>query len=194
MTAIAGTERARVAQPNGWWGMALFLAGETALFGVLVATYFFLRFKTAQWPPGGIEAPHVVLPLVLTGILVATSFPMLVAAVAARRGAVRVAWWAVLGALVVQSGYFGMQIHLFLADLDKFTPQENAYGSIYFTLLGAHHLHVAVGLLFNLWLALRLTTGLTPYRVTAVRVIALYWHVVNALALVVLGTILSASV
>jgi cytochrome c oxidase subunit III len=194
MTAVAETERTRIAQPNGWWGMAVFLASETALFGVLVATYFFLRFKTAHWPPGGIEAPHVLLPLVLTGVLVATSLPMLVAATAARRGAAATAWGAVLVALLVQSGYFAMQIHLFLADLDKFTPQQTAYGSIYFTLLGAHHLHVAVGLLLNLWLAFRLTTGLTAYRVTAVRVIALYWHVVNALALVVVGTILSASV
>lgn len=193
MTAAAEVEPVRVDQPNGWWGMVVFLASETALFGVLVATYFFLRFKTAHWPPGGIEAPHVLVPLALTAVLVATSLPMLVAAAAARRGAAGVAGMAILTALFVQSGYFAMEIHLFLNDLDKFSPQKNAYGSIYFTLLGAHHLHVFVGMLLNLWLVLRLSTGLTPYRVTAVRAIAFYWHVVNVLALAVLGTILSAA-
>ena len=41
----------RVARPNGWWGMAVFVATEATLFGTLIGTYFFLRFDTAEWPP-----------------------------------------------------------------------------------------------------------------------------------------------
>jgi heme/copper-type cytochrome/quinol oxidase subunit 3 len=91
-------------------------------------------------------------------------------------------------ALAVQAAYFGLQIHLFLDDLAKFTPGEHAYGSIYFTLLGAHHTHVAVGLLLDVWLLLRLATGLTRYRLTGLWATTLFWHVVNGLAVLIVLT------
>ena len=146
-----------------------------------------------HWPPHGVPEPKVALPLILTAILVATSVPMQIASRAAqagRRGPLRA---ALLLALVVQSGYFAVQMHLFLSDLDKFSPAKSAYGSIYFTLLGAHHAHVAVGLLLNLWFLLRFSTGLTRYRVTGLRAATFYWHFVNAMAVLVTLTVLSPS-
>jgi heme/copper-type cytochrome/quinol oxidase subunit 3 len=94
-------------------------------------------------------------------------------------------------ALAVQATYFGLQIHLFLDDLAKFTPGEHAYGSIYFTLVGVHHAHVLVGILLNVWLLLRLASGVTTYRVVGVRSATFYWHFVNLLAVVVTAVQLS---
>jgi heme/copper-type cytochrome/quinol oxidase subunit 3 len=93
----------------------------------------------------------------------------------------------------MQAGYLGAQIVSYVSDLDTFTPSTNAYGSIYFTLLGAHHLHVIAGLLLDVWLLVRLIGGLTSYRVVAVRAIALYWYVVAALAIAVTATQVSPS-
>jgi heme/copper-type cytochrome/quinol oxidase subunit 3 len=185
--------RARRALPNGVWGLLLFAATEGALFGTLLATYFYLRFRSAQWPPPGIAAPSVALPLALTGVLVLTTAPMLLAARAARRGRAAAAWWLVALALVVQGGYLAWQIVLYLSDLDRFSPSESAYGSIYFTLLGTHHAHVAVGLLLSLWVLLRLAWGLTEYRAQAVQVVALYWTFVNAVAVLVVAAQVSPS-
>jgi heme/copper-type cytochrome/quinol oxidase subunit 3 len=172
--------------------MAVFVATEATLFGTLFGSYFYLRFQAARWPPAGIAPPSVTLPLVLAGVLVATSVPMQVASSAAARGRSRLAWASIFLALLVQSGYFAMQLHLFLHDLGKFTPQGSAYGSIYFTLLGTHHTHVAVGLLLDVWLLLRLSRGLTRYRAIGVQTTAFYWHFVNLLALLVVGAQLSA--
>jgi heme/copper-type cytochrome/quinol oxidase subunit 3 len=183
----------RVALPNGWWGMAVFVAAEAALFGSLIASYFFLRSKASTWPPGGIDPPEVLLPLVLSGILVATSAPLQLASIAARGGRARVATLWLLLALGLQAGYFVVQANLYADDLAKSPPEESAYGSIYSTLLGAHHAHVLVGILLLLWLVLRLLTGLTPYRVTAVRAIVFYWHFVNVAAVLVVLTQLSPS-
>jgi heme/copper-type cytochrome/quinol oxidase subunit 3 len=97
-------------------------------------------------------------------------------------------------ALVIQAGYLAMQIHLFVEDLHMFSPQESAYGSIYFTMLGAHHTHVLVGILLNAWMLLRLAGGMTNYRLVALQATAFYWHFVNVLALLVLGAQLSARV
>jgi cytochrome c oxidase subunit 3/cytochrome c oxidase subunit I+III len=181
-------ERRRVAYPNGWWGIAIFCASEAMLFGLLIGTYFYLRFRAVHWPPPGVPEPKVVLPLILTAVLVASSLPMQVASRAARVGRVGAARGTLSLAFVTQAAYFGVQIHLFLADLDKFTPQQGAYGSAYFTLIGAHHAHVAVGLLLDVWLLLRLAGGLTTYRLNGLRAAAFYWHFVNALAVLVVLT------
>jgi len=182
-----------VAHPNGWWGMAIFSASEAMLFGALLGTYYYLRFKAVHWPPAGTPEPKVALPLILTGVLVATSVPMQAALRAARAGRLGATRLALVAALSAQATYFGLQIHLFLGDLAKFTPGEHAYGSIYFTLLGAHHTHVAVGLLLDVWLLLRLATGLTRYRLTALWAATFYWHFVNTLAVLVVLTQLSPS-
>ena len=177
----------------GWWGMALFVAAEATLFGVLVATYFYLRFKNLEWPPQGIPEPKLGVPLVLLGVLLVTSVPMqlaLRAANARRLGAARL----LLGlASIVQAGYFAMQVHEYAGDLGRFAPADHAYASIYYTLLGADHAHVALGLLLDLWLLAKLARGLTRYRLNALSAITFYWHAVNVLTIAVTLTILSPS-
>jgi heme/copper-type cytochrome/quinol oxidase subunit 3 len=56
-----------------------------------------------------------------------------------------------------------------------------------------HHIHVLIGILLNLWIMFRLTGGLTAYRLTGVRAIALYWYFVNVAAVAVVLTQLSPS-
>jgi cytochrome c oxidase subunit 3/cytochrome c oxidase subunit I+III len=192
-TEAVAVERRRVAKPNGWWGMAIFCASEAMLFGLLLATYYYLRFRATHWPPPGVPEPKVAVPLILTAVLVTSSVPIALAARAARGGRPRAAQAALAVALAIQATYFGLQIHLFLDDLAKFTPQQGAYGSAYYTLVGAHHTHVAVGLLLDVWLLLRLAGGLTTYRLNGLLATAFYWHFVNALAVLVVLTQVSPS-
>jgi heme/copper-type cytochrome/quinol oxidase subunit 3 len=193
--AAAGrVSRQRVAQPNGWWGMALFLCAEVTLFGTLIATYFYLDFDAHHWPPPGIKAPSVVLPFVATGVLVALSVPMWLAARAARAGRRRQVIGLIAFAVAVQTCYLALQIFLFRHDLNDFSPQDTAYGSIYFTMLAAHHAHVLLGILLNLTvLAFVAIRGLTNYWLIGVRGAALYWYVVNVLAIFVVFTQLAPS-
>ena len=97
-------------------------------------------------------------------------------------------------ALVVQCCYLALQILLFRHDYNDFKPQGSAYGSIYFTLLAAHHAHVLIGILLDAgMLAFVGVRGLTNYWLIGVRGLALYWHVVNAVAILVVLTQLSPS-
>jgi heme/copper-type cytochrome/quinol oxidase subunit 3 len=198
MAATAPGSATRVARirrsvPNGMWGMLLLIASEGTLLSTLIGTYFYLRLRTVQWPPPGIAAPSVALPLSLTGALLLTTAPMLLAAVAATRGRRGRAWALVAIATVVQGGYLAWQIVSYLSDLDTFSPGTTAYGSIYFTLLGADHAHVALGIVFNLWVLTRLLGGLTSYRVVTVQAVALYWVFVNAMTVLVTLTQVSPS-
>jgi heme/copper-type cytochrome/quinol oxidase subunit 3 len=181
----------RAARPNGWWGAAIFLATEATLFGSMLGTYYYLRFNTTAWPPRGVVPPDMTAPLILTGALVLTTVPMFAAVRAAVAGRQWRTWLLVLGAFAVQAAYLGIQAHFFLSDLDKVPARESAYAAIYHTLLGTHHAHVLVGLVLDVWVLARLLGGLTDYRVTTVRVAALYWYVVNALAVLVVLTQIS---
>ena len=62
----AAAAASRRSLPNGVWGIALFIATEATLFGALIASYFYLRFKHAGWPLGGIAPPKPALPLAIT--------------------------------------------------------------------------------------------------------------------------------
>jgi cytochrome c oxidase subunit 3 len=212
--AAAGVARRRRSPPNGIWGMALFLCSEVTLFGTILATYFYLDFNNGRWPPAGIKAPSVTLPLVATAVLVLTAVPMWMASRAAagrlprrpfKRGGMPSGRQAgggaripVLGlialAMVVQLCYLAGQILLFRHDLNHFRPQDTAYGSVYFTMLAADHAHVLLGILFDavvlLFVGLR---GLTNYWLVAVRATAIYWYVVVAITVLVTLTQLSPS-
>ena len=183
-----------VGRPTAWWGMLILVASEATLFGAFIGTYFYLRFKSLAWPPDGLPEPKVVVPLIMTGVLLSTSIPMQLASDAAQAGRLAATRAWILLALVVQAGYFAYQVHDFADQLQVFDISRNAYSSIYYTLLGADHAHVALGLLFNLWLLLKLARGLTRYRVHATQAIALYWHAVNLLTLVVTLTLVSGAI
>lgn len=177
-----------------FWGMAMLIASEATLFGTLIGSYYYLRFSSHHWPPPGTPEPRVVVPLVMAGILATSSLPVLLAARAARRARLWTARIFLVWALVVQCAYLVWAIHDYVHQLQSSTPQDNAYSSIYYTLLGADHVHVAVGILFVLWLLWKLLRGLTMYRLNAVQAVAFYWHAVNLLTLIVVGVLASATI
>jgi heme/copper-type cytochrome/quinol oxidase subunit 3 len=189
----ARATRQPLSPPTGWWGALLFVATEATIFGSLIGTYFYLRFQTKVWPPAGIESPSVLEPMILTAALVATTVPIVGAVRAARAGLAGRARALFALAFVIQAAYLAIQAHLFLRDLRDIPADSTSYAAIYHTLLGTHHLHVAIGLLLELWLLARLAGGLTPYRVTATRVVGMYWLFVNAMAVFVLLTQISPS-
>jgi cytochrome c oxidase subunit III len=175
------------------WGMAMVVASEVTLFGTFIGSYYYLRFGSAHWPPPGTPEPRVVVPLIMVGILATTSLPMQLAANAARRGRLWKTRALLAWALVVQCGYLVWAIHDYLDQLQRSAPQDNAYSSIYYVLLGADHAHVAIGILLVAWLLWKLARGLTMYRLNAVQAVAFYWHAVNLLTLIVIGVLLSAT-
>lgn len=172
--------------PKGIWGMALLIAAETTLIATLIASYAYLALAEGAWPPDGVPEPSLLVPLLLTGLLLVSGLPTQGASRAARRGSVRPAWLLLLAATAIQGAYLAIQIDLFVADLAELSPEGSAYESAYFTLLGTHHAHVALGLLINAWLIGKLAMGLTGYRTVALRAAALYWWfiIVSAVAVV----------
>jgi heme/copper-type cytochrome/quinol oxidase subunit 3 len=179
------------ARPNGWWGMAVFVAAEATLFGTLVGTYLYLSGHSRHWPPAGVQRPALTAPLLLTALLLLTTPLLLRAANAARAGHRGAAWRELAVATVMQVIYLAWQLHEYLTQLHQFSPRASAYASIYFTLLAVAHLHVLVGVVMSCWLLARLAGGLTRYRVVGLRAVVFYWLAVNVITVLVVAVQLS---
>ena len=107
------------ARPNGWYGMLALVATESALFGTLLATYAYLRFRLGR-PPAGIAPPSVTAPIVLAPCSSRRACRWRSPhAPPAQHGPAR---RPVVLALAVQAGYLAFQAHLFAADLVASRP------------------------------------------------------------------------
>jgi heme/copper-type cytochrome/quinol oxidase subunit 3 len=175
----------------GWWGMVWLIATEAMLFGALIASYFYLRFKTGvQWPPGEITKPTLELPLVMSAILWSSSIPVHMAERGIKRGNVRTLRVGLGIGFVLGAAFLGLQSVEYAEKLREFTPTTNAYGSLFFTITGFHGLHVLIGLHFNLWTQVRAWRGaFTQHRHVTVQNFTLYWHFVDAVWVFILATI-----
>jgi heme/copper-type cytochrome/quinol oxidase subunit 3 len=181
-------------RPLGYWGMLMLIATEAVLFGALIAAYFYIRFKTPNWPPPGVPEPKVLHPLLFTIVLVVSSLPAGIASWAARRQLPGRAAWGLFATVALAAIYAAGTLVVMVDAWHKVGAQHDAYDSLFFTLQGAHVAHVGAGILINLYLLAKISRGrLTQYRINGIWAMSLYWHFVNVLAVFVLLTTISPS-
>jgi heme/copper-type cytochrome/quinol oxidase subunit 3 len=168
---------------NARLGMWMLLATETMFFGGMVGAFLVLRLSAAAWPPPAQPRLPVAATAINTLVLLLSSYTLSRALRAVRRDdcrglVVELARTAGLGALflAVQGAEWIRLIGFGL------TASSGAYGATFYTLIGAHGVHVLVALV---WLTL-VTWAATRGRYAArdhvgVAVSAMYWHFVVAL-------------
>jgi cytochrome c oxidase subunit 3 len=161
------------------FGMVLFLASELMFFGGLFAAYFTLRSLAVQWPPPDVRL-DLPLTAVATALLATSSLTMHTCMARIRQDERRRAraWLVVTFAL--GAAFLGIKGYE-LATAD-FGIGAHAYGSMFFTMLGAHGLHLVVGLALLILIA----AGAARARAEA---IGYYWHFVDAVWLSIFGAI-----
>jgi cytochrome c oxidase subunit 3 len=159
-------------------GMVLFLASELMFFGALFAAYFTLRVSAPAWPPPGVEL-EAFRTLVATVVLVSSSLTMQLAVLRARSGdAIGMTRWVAVTA-VLGAGFLANQLAEYASA--TFSMGDHPYGSMFFTMTGAHGLHVLVGLGLMTVVLGRVRQG--AYRGGAIEgpeAVAYYWHFVDA--------------
>jgi heme/copper-type cytochrome/quinol oxidase subunit 3 len=187
VSAITGNEAAAQAahgaeqRPNAWWGMLLVVFTEATLFALLLLSYFYLRAKTpGAWPTDEIQDPLLLKPALMTVLLVASDIPMVIADRRIRRDdrsglAIGLAITFLMGL-----GFLALQVSEYRTDIKEFSPQTDAYGSLFYTVNGIHALHVVAGLLLIAWTFSRALEGhVTRRHKVTVQVTSLYWHFVH---------------
>ena len=180
-----------VGRSTGWWGMVLFITTEATLFAALLGSYFYLRFQYGpQWPPGGIEQPRLLRPLIMTAVLVPSSLPLLWAERGIRRGKRWQLRLGLLATLAMGLTFLTLQGVEYAEELRHFTFTTNVYGSLFYVITSFHGSHVTVGLLMVAWLfGASLRGGFGARRHEPVRLVALYWHFVDAVWVAILFTV-----
>lgn len=170
---------------KGRVGMACLILAESAIFIIFVVAYLFYLGRDLAGP-----TPRQVLelPILNSLCLLASSATITLAVRALERGALRafaVGWFATLA--LGSYFLFGTAMEWSrLIRVHGLTLQTNLFGTTFYSLVGLHACHVILGLLMLL-----IVMGFTV--VGAVRrehagraeVLALYWHFVDAIWIVV---------
>jgi cytochrome c oxidase subunit 3 len=181
---------AQAGRSPAFWGMAVLIFTEATFFAILFLSYVFLRFQSgATWPPPPLPKPKLFLISIMTPVLVLSSIPAHLAESGIRRGNVRRLRLGLLLTIAQAGAFIGLTIVEWLDKIhvEHLKPWTNAYGSIFFTIVGFHGVHVAVGVLLLLWLLVYAVRGRwTQQNHVPVQNVILYWHFVDAVWLFII--------
>ncbi len=164
---------------RGRVGMFSLIVAESAIFVIFVVAYVYNIGRSTYGPQ-----PRQVLelPILNTIFLLSSSFTILLAerALVKRAMATFKAWWAltiVLGAIFLLGTAREWSK---LINVDHLTVSTNLFGTTFYSLVGLHASHVIVGLIMLTTVMIFALTGhLKPEHTEKVEVLAIYWHFVD---------------
>jgi cytochrome c oxidase subunit 3 len=163
-------------------GTIVWLSSELMFFAGLFGIYFTARAQhVGEWPPPPTEL-DVPYALVVTIVLVASSFTCQLGVFAAERGDVfgLRRWYLVtlaMGTFFVLGQAFE---YYTLVTAHDTTLASSAYGTVFYMTTGFHGLHVIGGLVAFVFLLIRTKLSkFTPAQATAAIVVSYYWHFVD---------------
>jgi cytochrome c oxidase subunit 3/cytochrome o ubiquinol oxidase subunit 3 len=179
-------------EPAGGWspskgvvGMACLIIAESAIFLIFVVAYLFYLGKSLSGP-----TPRQILelPILNTICLLSSSATITLAVRALRNGDTKwFGWWWL--ATILLGAYFlfgtGYEWHRLIYN-KGFTIQTNLFGTTFYSLVGLHATHVAVGLLALLIvMAFAAVGSVKQAHAERTYVLELYWHFVDTVWVVV---------
>lgn len=158
----------------GFW---IYLMTDCVLFASLFATYAVLRGGTAGGP-GGAELFELNFVFIETLLLLVSSLTSGLALLALRIKNRRYTAIFLGLTFALGAGFLGLELYEFSALVaEGHSWQASAFLSAYFTLVGTHGLHIAIGLpwilvlLYTLW-----SKGITNTLAKRLTMFSLFWH------------------
>lgn len=175
-----------------WWGTFGIIAIEGTMFALVIGGYFYLAGRSPTWPPPGIAPPALQWGTATLIVLLASAIPNELARRASHRidlHGVRL-WLIVCTVLgVIANGTRAMEFTAL-----NVTWSDNSYGSVVWTLLGLHTIHIATDVYDTIVLIVLMFIGpIEERRFTDVEDNAVYWYFVVAIYVAIFGVIYWAS-
>ncbi|MGH9687535.1 MAG: cytochrome c oxidase subunit 3 [Candidatus Acidiferrales bacterium] len=189
MSATPVTVAAEVAESHrlsrGRVGMWCLIVAESAIFLIFITAYIFYMGKSLDGPT---PTQILTVPVFTTICLLSSSFTMHWATGALRRGnqtLFRLFWFITLALGAIFLIGTGREWHRFIYR-ENFTISTNLFGTTYYSLVGLHASHVAVGLIaLGTVLVLALLGKVKQEHSERCEILAMYWHFVDAIWVVV---------
>ena len=174
------TARPDTGVTNPTLGIWLFLASEIMLFGSLFSAYALIRSGADQWPDQS-SVLSVPLGAINTALLVLSSVTFGRALSALKSGGrYRLFMGATILLGIVFLGVKGFEWNEKLAH--GLLPSTNNFLGFYFTMTGAHALHLAAGILVNAYLwgpGMRMARSEPAGYAGRIATARLYWNFVD---------------
>lgn len=168
--------------PSKKLGMWLFIVSDAITFSAVIFAYGYLRLAAPVWPRP-FETASIVNATVMTFVLLSSSVAMVLAVRASALGkASSAVGWLVataLGGIVFDILHIREWLGLIPEGVRPFSNPWGTpmFGAAFFTMTGLHMLHVTIGVVYLLFIAVAVGRGkLTP---VDVEVSGLYWHFVD---------------
>ena len=195
MSVVAGVHEE--AQGNTGWsnerfGVVLFIASETIIFGALFAHYFYNRIYSGAWPPlqGDVHerVPWFPLPIILTVVLLSSGWTCHNAVESIKRDRpLGMLGWLTITILLGVLFLCGQAFEYTNLFLEGVTPSSGIYATSFFGLTGLHGAHVLAGVgLLSAMYARGLAGQFSARHYFALDAATLYWHFVDAVWVVLL--------
>ena len=168
------------------FGLATFLVADGMTFAGFFAAYLTYR-AVNPLPPGAIYELELVLPVINTSILIASSFTFHRASKELMRGCMGACrGWLLLTAVMGLSFLGGQMVEYFEL---PFGLTDNLFASTFYALTGFHGLHVTLGALMILivWFQAREPGRFNPSDHFGIAAAELYWHFVDVIWVVLFG-------
>lgn len=161
---------------NVWWATLGIIAIEGFMFGIVIASYFYLRTRVSDWPPG-IAPPNLLWGTINLGLIVLSLVPNFWVKKMAHRldvKAVRLGLLIMSAVAIVSLGLRAMEFTALNCTWDA-----NAYASITWTILGLHATHLITDA-YDTWIlaALFFTDRIEGRRLVDAAENADYWNFV----------------
>jgi len=169
---------------RGTVAMLSLIIGESAIFTIFVVAYIYYIGRSVSGP-----TPKILdIPIFMTVCLLSSSFTIMVAEHAIDHGrmALFTAFWALtmLLGIIFLGGTALEWRHLIY--IDHLTIRTNLFGTTFYSLVGLHATHVIVGLMMlSIVLVFTLLGRISQSHAERIKVLALYWHFVDAVWVVV---------
>jgi len=182
---VTSASRSWVLPDRGKVAMAALIIAESAIFTIFVVAYLFYIGKSLTGPT---PAQVLETPVFFTICLLSSSLTVHFAAKSLERGKHVVFLW--LWCLTALLGSFflfgtGQEWHRLIYE-KGLTISTNLFGTTYYSLVGLHAFHVTAGLVMLLIVLLFGLAGRVSQSESGrIGVLAMYWHFVDAVWVVV---------
>jgi cytochrome o ubiquinol oxidase subunit 3 len=162
------------------YGFWIFILSDIVMFSALFAAYAVLSGNTAGGPTGA-ELFNLRNIFILTMCLLFSSYTCGLGALSTERG--QPGRFLVFAALtfVLGAAFLLLEISEFANMISKGAgPSRSAFLSAFFTLVGMHGTHVAVGLVWLVYMAAQvIAKGLRPAVLRRLLCFSLFWHALD---------------
>ena len=183
-------EQQRMASELGMW---IFLATEVMFFGGMILAYTVYRWRYPSAFAHGSQHLSVVIGGINTGVLLASSFTVVLAVHAARTGMRRLLVGSLEATIVLGLVFLSLKgvewrhhWHEGLVPGIRFLatgPEAPALGLffwLYFAMTGVHAVHLTIGMAVMAVIAVMAARGrFTPAWHNPVEIAGLYWHFID---------------